>query len=50
MGITIGAIISVIKVAPLGGPVEVAVRGSKLAIGHDIASNVFVEACEEAGC
>lgn len=50
MGITIGAIISVIKVAPLGGPVELAVRGSKLAIGHDIASNVFVEACEEAGC
>jgi DtxR family Mn-dependent transcriptional regulator len=50
MGITIGAIISVIKVAPLGGPVEVAVRGSKLAIGHDIASNVFVETCEEAGC
>ena len=50
MGITIGAIISVTKVAPLGGPVEVAVRGSKLAIGHDIASNVFVEACEEAGC
>ncbi|HML06445.1 MAG TPA: DtxR family transcriptional regulator [Methanobacterium sp.] len=50
MGITIGAIISVTKIAPLGGPVEVAVRGSKLAIGHDIASNVFVEACEEAGC
>jgi len=49
MGITIGAMISVIKIAPLGGPVEVAVRGSKLAIGHDIASNVFVEACEEAG-
>lgn len=50
LGITIGAIISVNKIAPLGGPVEVAVRGSKLAIGHDIASNVFVEACEEAGC
>jgi DtxR family Mn-dependent transcriptional regulator len=50
MGITIGAIISVIKIAPMGGPVEVAVRGSKLALGHDIASNVFVEACEEAGC
>lgn len=44
MGITIGATISVIKVAPLCGPVEVAVRGSKLALGHDIATNVFVEA------
>jgi len=43
MGITIGAIISVIKVAPLSGPVEVAIRGSKLAIGRDIACNVFVE-------
>ena len=43
MGITIGAMISVIKVAPLSGPVEVAIRGSKLAIGRDIACNVFVE-------
>ncbi len=50
MGITIGAVISVIKVAPLGGPVEVAVRGSKLALGRDIASNVFVEAVDGAGC
>ncbi len=50
MGITIGAIISVMKVAPLCGPVEVAVRGSKLALGHDIASNVFVEAVEDEGC
>ncbi len=50
MGITIGAIIKVIKIAPMGGPVELAVRGSKLAIGHDIASNVFVESCEETGC
>lgn len=47
MGITIGAIISVIKIAPLCGPVEVAVRGSKLALGHDIATNVFVEAVDD---
>lgn len=43
MGITIGAKISVIKVAPLSGPVEVSIRGSKLALGRDIACNVFVE-------
>jgi len=49
MGITIGAIISVIKVAPLSGPVEVAIRGSKLAIGRDIACNVFVEVDNEVG-
>ncbi len=43
MGITIGAKIRVIKVAPLSGPVEVAIRDSKLVIGRDIACNVFVE-------
>jgi DtxR family Mn-dependent transcriptional regulator len=47
MGITIGAFISVIKIAPLSGPVEVAIRGSKLAIGRDIACNVFVELLED---
>lgn len=47
MGITIGAVISVIKIAPLSGPVEVAIRGSKLAIGRDIACNVFVELTDE---
>jgi DtxR family Mn-dependent transcriptional regulator len=43
MGLTPGTSIKVIKVAPLDGPVEVAVRGSKLALGQDIACNVFVE-------
>ncbi len=43
MGLTPGTRIRVVKVAPMDGPVEVAVRGSKLAIGQDIACNVFVE-------
>jgi DtxR family Mn-dependent transcriptional regulator len=43
MGLTPGTRISVVKVAPMDGPVEVSVRGSKLAIGQDIACNVFVE-------
>lgn len=47
MGITIGAIIKVMKVAPLSGPVEVAIRGSNLVLGRDIACNVFVELNEE---
>lgn len=47
MGITIGAKISVIKVAPMKGPVEVSIRGSKLAIGRDIACNVFVELLQD---
>lgn len=44
MGINTGTPLHVIKSAPFGGPVEVAVRGSKLALGRDIAADVFVEA------
>ena len=43
LGITPGTSIGIVRVAPLRGPVEIAVRGSKLALGQDIASNVFVE-------
>jgi len=43
MGLTPGTSIKVQRVAPLKGPVEVCVRGSKVAIGQDIAANVFVE-------
>ncbi|MCL1965555.1 MAG: metal-dependent transcriptional regulator [Candidatus Bathyarchaeota archaeon] len=43
MGLTPGTKIQIIKVAPMNGPVEVAVRGTKLALGQDIACNVFVE-------
>jgi DtxR family Mn-dependent transcriptional regulator len=47
MGLTPGTRIRVMKVAPMDGPVEVSVRGSKLAIGQDIACNVFVEVEKE---
>lgn len=43
MGITIGAIVSVMEIAPLNGPVEVLVSGSKMGIGRDIACNIFVD-------
>ncbi|EKF84957.1 metal-dependent transcriptional regulator [Methanobacterium formicicum] len=43
MGITMGAQVSVMEVAPFKGPVELLVRGSNLALGRDIAKNVFVE-------
>jgi DtxR family transcriptional regulator, Mn-dependent transcriptional regulator len=43
MGITIGAEVCVMEVAPFKGPVEIMVRGSNLALGRDIAKNVFVE-------
>ncbi len=43
MGLTPGTKVKVIKAAPMNGPIQVLVRGSKLAIGQDIACNVFVE-------
>jgi DtxR family transcriptional regulator, Mn-dependent transcriptional regulator len=43
MGLTPGTRLKVERVAPMDGPVEVSVRGSKLALGQDIACNVFVE-------
>jgi DtxR family Mn-dependent transcriptional regulator len=42
MGLTPGTRISVIRTAPMNGPVEIFVRGSRLAIGKEIASNIFV--------
>ena len=43
MGLTPGVKVSITRVAPMKGPVEIAVRGSKLALGDEIACNVFVE-------
>lgn len=43
MGITIGAPLTLIKRAPLKGPVEVEIRGSRVALGRNIADNVFIE-------
>jgi DtxR family Mn-dependent transcriptional regulator len=42
MGLTPGTRIVVLRVAPLNGPIEILVRGSRLAIGKDISSNVFI--------
>lgn len=44
MGLTPGTNLSIVRVAPLGGPIEVCVRDSRLALGQDIASNVFIDA------
>ena len=43
LGLTPGTKIRVSRIAPLKGPIEIAVRGSKLALGDEIACNVFVE-------
>ena len=49
MGLTPSTKITLLKAAPFDGPIQVSVRGSKLAIGRGIASKVFVDpAAKEA--
>ena len=45
LGVTTGTQIQLKSCAPLGGPVEITVRGSDLAIGRGLAEKIFVEAC-----
>lgn len=42
MGITKGTTVNVRKVAPLGDPIEVTVRGFELSLRKDEAQNVLV--------
>ena len=42
MGITKGTTVTVRKVAPLGDPIEVTVRGFELSLRKDEAENVIV--------
>jgi len=43
MGLTPGTRVTVVKSAPFHGPVEVIVRGSRLALGRGMAKRIFVE-------
>ncbi|MFQ6094789.1 MAG: ferrous iron transport protein A [Candidatus Bathyarchaeia archaeon] len=43
MGLTPGTTITVVKSAPFRGPVEILVRGSRLALGRGMAERVLVE-------
>ena len=43
MGITTGIAIKMIKVAPLGDPIEVTVRGYQLSLRKEEASSIQVE-------
>jgi len=43
MGLTPSTKITLIKAAPFEGPIQIAVRGSRLALGRGIASKVFVD-------
>jgi len=43
LGLTLGTTVSLLKKAPMGGPVEISVRRTKLAVDHAIAENIFIE-------
>jgi ferrous iron transport protein A len=43
MGLTPGTAVSVTRVAPMGDPIEIAVRGFKLSLRKDEAAAVRVE-------
>ena len=48
MGITKGQVIKVIRVAPLGDPMEITVRGYELSVRKADAEMIEVELVEEA--
>jgi len=43
LGLTLGTVVSLLRKTPMGGPVEIAVRRTHLALDHAIAENIFVE-------
>jgi DtxR family Mn-dependent transcriptional regulator len=43
MGLTPGTKVTMMKSAPFRGPLEIAVRGSRLALGRGMAERIFVE-------
>lgn len=43
LGLTPGTRVTVVRSAPFRGPIEVAVRGSRLALGRGMAERIFVE-------
>jgi DtxR family transcriptional regulator, Mn-dependent transcriptional regulator len=48
MGLTPGTRIQINRIAPMKGPLEISLRGCKLALGNEVACNIFVEADAES--
>ncbi len=46
MGLTVGAVIKVLKLAPLGDPIEILVRGYHLSLRKKEAREILVEPIE----
>jgi len=47
LGLTPGTRVTVVKSAPFHGPLEILVRGSRLALGRGMAERIFVEIKKE---
>lgn len=47
MGITIGQAVKVLKVAPLGDPIEVEIRKYRLSLRRSEAENILIEKIEK---
>lgn len=43
LGLTVGTIITIEREAPFGGPIQIMVRGSSLALGRGIASRIIIQ-------
>lgn len=43
MGLTPGTKVTIVKSAPFHGPLEISVRGYRLALGRGMAERIFVE-------
>lgn len=43
MGITPGTVIEKISAAPFRGPVQIAIRGTRLAIGRGLANKILIQ-------
>ncbi|MDF2541490.1 MAG: iron transporter FeoA [Herbinix sp.] len=43
MGVTPGAVVKVIKVAPLGDPIEINVRGYELSLRKEEANQILIQ-------
>jgi len=43
MGVTLGATIEIVKVAPLGDPIEVNIRGYELSLRKDEAKSIVLK-------
>lgn len=48
MGLTMRTRVKVVKLAPLGDPIEIEIRGYQLSLRKDEAEQIFVERVENA--